>query len=67
MLRKVVEGRFQNLVLHFVHISTRLTKFILINTITMSVLVKGPVKKYRGRGGGGGGGGGGPEQRGGGS
>ena len=31
----------------------------------MSVLVKGPVKKYRGRGGGGGGDG--PEQRGGGS
>ena len=31
----------------------------------MSVLVKGPVKKYRGRGEGGGGGG--PEQRGGGS
>ena len=52
MLRKVVEGRFQNLVLHFDHISTSLTKFILINTITMSVLVKGPVKKYRGRGGG---------------
>ena len=52
VLRKVVEGRFQNLVLHFVHISTSLTKFILINTITMSVLVKGPVKKYRGRGGG---------------
>ena len=65
MLRKVVEGRFQNLVLHFVHISTSLIKFILINTITMSVLVKGSVKKCRG--GGGGGEGGGPEQRGGGS
>ena len=51
MLRKVVEGRFQNLVLHFVHISTSLTKFILINTITMSVLVKGPVNKCRGGGG----------------
>ena len=66
MLRKVVEWTISESCPALGTYFHKLTKFILINTITMTVLVEGLVKKYRGRGGGGEGGGG-PEQRGGGS